>query len=168
MTTAFIGMGSNLADPMTQVRRAVDEIAALPGVEVQSLSGFYQTAPMGPPGQPDYINAVISINTTLTPLVLLHRLQAVEQTHGRERKERWGARTLDLDILLYGDEQISTPELTVPHPGIADRAFVLYPLNDCNPELNIPGKGKLADLLQKCPPTGVTRMPDHKPHVSTV
>lgn len=136
----------------------MQEIAALPDVDLQSLSGFYQTAPMGPDGQPDYINAVMGISTTLTPLGLLRGLQDIENAHGRERTERWGARTLDLDILLYGDAQIATPELTVPHPGIAERAFVLYPLADCDPDILIPGKGKLADLLQICPPDGITRL----------
>lgn len=157
--TAYIGLGSNLENPVTQIKSARLAIKALAKISEQAFSSLYASLPMGPQDQPDYVNAVMAVTTALSPLDLLHALQAIESEHGRVRGvQRWGARTLDLDLLLYGDEQIATDELTVPHKGIADRAFVLYPLNDCNPELAIPGKGKLSDLLTHCPLAGLRRL----------
>lgn len=147
----FIGLGSNLDQPVEQLKSARLAISVLPQVEEVNFSSLYLNPPMGPQDQPDYVNAVMAIMTGLPPLKLLADLQAIESEHGRVRIARWGARTLDLDILLYGQQQISVPELTVPHPGLADRAFVLCPLYEIAPELNIPGKGKIADLLEKCP-----------------
>ena len=159
LTTAFIGLGSNLQDPITHIKLARRAIAALAQVQEQKFSSLYQSAPMGPQDQPDYVNAVMAIKTALAPLDLLHALQQIETEHGRKRGvQRWGARTLDLDLLLYGDQLINTPELTVPHYGIAERAFVLYPLRDCAPDLVIPDHGKLADLLHNCPLSGLQRL----------
>ncbi len=159
LTTAFIGLGSNLADPVMHIKSARTAIARLGHVQELNFSGLYKSAPMGSQDQPDYINAVMAIKTTLTPLDLLHALQLIETEHGRKRGvQRWGARTLDLDLLLYGDEKINTPELTVPHYGIAERAFVLYPLSECAPDLEIPGHGKFVDLLHNCPPSGLQRL----------
>jgi 2-amino-4-hydroxy-6-hydroxymethyldihydropteridine diphosphokinase len=114
---------------------------------------------MGPQNQPDYVNAVMCVATGLLPLDLLHCLQNIENEHGRVRiGERWGARTLDLDILIYGDQEIDLLDLTVPHKGLADRSFVLYPLFEIAPQLIVPGKGPIADLVAKCPLSGLRRL----------
>lgn len=155
----YIGLGSNLAEPIEQVVSARAEIAALEGVSEVAFSSLYSSPPMGPQDQPDYINAVMAANTSLTPLALLKQLQSIENRHNRVRLERWGARTLDLDILIYGDRQIDSAELIVPHIGIAERAFVLYPMAEiADPELFIPGKGLLSDLLARCPRDGLRRL----------
>ncbi len=155
--TAYIGLGGNLNDPVQQLRSARSAIIALPGVRERACSGFYRSAPMGPAGQPDYVNAVMAVETTLSPHELLKALQAIESSHGRVRTGlRWGPRTLDLDILLYGGEQIADDALTIPHPGIADREFVLYPLAEiAPPDLQVPGKGMLGDLVGGCPRRGL-------------
>lgn len=151
--TAYIGLGSNLSSPVQQVLEGRLEISALTGVTETAFSSLYRSSPMGPQDQPDYVNAVMAVHTTLTASTLLHSLQAIEDRHHRVRLERWGARTLDLDLLLFGNQQIHDPELTVPHPGIARRAFVLYPLGEiAEPSLSIPGLGMLQDLMLKCPP----------------
>jgi 2-amino-4-hydroxy-6-hydroxymethyldihydropteridine diphosphokinase len=158
-TVSYIGLGSNLNDPVYQVLSARKEIIGLPGTEELAFSDLYASAPMGPQDQPDFINAVLVVETALTPLALLYKLQTIENEHGRIRgNQRWGSRTLDLDILLYGQLRLSTPELTIPHYGIAERGFVLYPLSECTPELDIPGYGKLSDLLEKCPSTGLRKI----------
>ncbi|CAG7855894.1 partial 2-amino-4-hydroxy-6-hydroxymethyldihydropteridine diphosphokinase, partial [biofilm metagenome] len=127
---AFIGLGSNLDSPIDHIKSARLAINQLNNLQELCFSSLYISAPMGPQDQPDYINAVMGVATRLSPLDLLYALQNIEQEHGRVRGEqRWGARTLDLDILLYGDQQINTTELIVPHKGIAERAFVLYPLS---------------------------------------
>ena len=113
---------------------------------------------MGPQDQPDYVNAVMAVATDLSPIELLRALQVIENSHGRVRGERWGSRTLDLDILLYGDQIIALPDLTVPHIGLTERAFVLYPLYEIAPQLIIPNKGRLVDLLKNCPLAGLTRL----------
>jgi len=157
--TAFIGLGSNLATPSQQINGARSAIAATAGIQELAFSSLYQSAPMGPKDQPDYVNAVMAIATELTPTELLHCLQGIENEHGRVRTaERWGPRTLDLDLLLYGDQQIHLPDLIVPHIGIADREFVLYPLYEIAPDLNVPGKGRLSDLVANCPLRGLQRL----------
>ncbi len=147
----YIGLGSNLENPLQQIKTAIDDLQSLADIQVMSVSSLYQSAPMGPADQPDYINAVLSLKTTLSPHHLLDALQQIEQLHGRVRKRHWGERTLDLDILLYGTETVDDERLKVPHPGIAQRAFVLYPLAEIAPELEIPGLGRLQDLLPLCP-----------------
>ncbi len=149
-TVAYIGLGSNLNLPIKQILSARQDIVNLDGVEEIAFSSLYSSAPMGPQDQPDYINAAMAIKTILPPLDLLHALQKIELAHGRIRERRWGARTLDLDLLIYGDQQMNTPELTVPHPGVTERAFVLCPLYDCNPELVIPGKGLISEWVKQC------------------
>ncbi|MBE0435461.1 MAG: 2-amino-4-hydroxy-6-hydroxymethyldihydropteridine diphosphokinase [Methylomicrobium sp.] len=157
--TAFIGLGSNLDQPAEQLMTARQTLAALPNIKETGFSSLYRNPPMGPQDQPDYINAVMAIETSLPAIDLLRQLQAVEQSQGRIRTgERWGARTLDLDLLLYGDRQIEVPDLTVPHIGIAERAFVLYPLYEIAPDLSIPGLGKLTDLIAKCPKNDLHRL----------
>lgn len=157
--TVYLGLGSNLALPVEQIKKARLAVAALTGVKEIAFSSLYQSLPMGPQDQPDYINAVMAIVTDLAPIALLHSLQGIENAQGRERKgEHWGARTLDLDMLIYGDQRLELPELIVPHPGIADRSFVLYPLYEIAPQLVIPGKGNIADLLANCPSAGLKRL----------
>jgi 2-amino-4-hydroxy-6-hydroxymethyldihydropteridine diphosphokinase len=144
----FVGLGSNLDDPVEQVRSALIELQPLAQDEHVLSSPLYRSRPMGPADQPDYINAVAGFTTTLTALGLLARLQEIELSHGRSREgERWGPRTLDLDMLLYGRHIIDDPELTIPHPGLHLRAFVLQPLYDIAPTLAIPGKGRLEELV---------------------
>ena len=156
---AYLGLGSNLAIPKEQIKSARSEIKATEHIEEIAFSSLYQSLPMGPENQPDYVNAVMAISTDLPPLALLGILQRIENKHGRERKgERWGARTLDLDVLLYDDQLIESPELSVPHPGIELRSFVLYPLAEIAPQLIIPGKGKVTDLLANCPLAGLKKL----------
>ncbi|QWF70781.1 2-amino-4-hydroxy-6-hydroxymethyldihydropteridine diphosphokinase [Methylomonas paludis] len=149
---AFIGLGSNLENPLQQVNQARLDIAQLPDVVEIAFSPLYQSQPVGPQDQPDYINAVMHIGTRLPALDLLRQLQQIENAHGRLRSVRWGARTLDLDILLYADQIIDLPDLQVPHPELVNRAFVLYPLADiAGTELLVPGKGSLQQLLASGP-----------------
>jgi len=133
MTEAFIGLGANLGDAGAALRSALDELAALPQTRLMKASSLYRSAPVDA-GGPDYLNAVARIETGLAPLDLLDALQAIELAHGRERPYVNAPRTLDLDLLLYGSEQIATPRLTVPHPRMLDRAFVLLPLTEIAPE----------------------------------
>jgi 2-amino-4-hydroxy-6-hydroxymethyldihydropteridine diphosphokinase len=153
---AYIGLGANLGYPIETIKSARSDINAIAGVRELAFSSLYRSAPMGPADQPDYVNAVMSVETTLNPLELLRALQAIEAAHGRVRMgERWGPRTLDLDLLLYGREILESEVLTVPHPGILEREFVLYPLMEISPELDIPGKGPLAERVQTCPKRGL-------------
>jgi 2-amino-4-hydroxy-6-hydroxymethyldihydropteridine diphosphokinase len=144
---AAIALGSNLDDPEAQVRRAFDEIAALPGTRLTARSPLYRTAPVGYAEQPDFVNACALVETTLAPRALLEGLLAIGQRHGRVRAMPNGPRTLDLDIVLYGERTIDEPGLTVPHPRAHERAFVLKPLLDVWPEAVIPGRGRAADLV---------------------
>ena len=156
---AYIGIGSNLDDPVAQVRRAFQSLNALPACASVACSPLYRTAPVGgPPGQPDYINAVAALDTALTPDDLLQALQALETAQGRVRTVRWGMRTLDLDLLLYGQITRNDSWLTLPHPRLHQRAFVLQPLHDIAPNLSIPGRGALAELLAACPPQVIARL----------
>lgn len=147
----YIGLGSNLENPLQQIKTAINDLQSLAGVTIISVSSLYQSPPMGPADQPDYINAVLSLETSLSPHQLLDTLQSVEQLHGRERKRHWGERTLDLDILLYGEQRIDDERLKIPHPGMHERAFVLFPLAEIAPEIEIPGLGPLQQILPSCP-----------------
>jgi len=159
LITAYIGLGSNLSNPAEQIKSARTAITQTPGVRERSFSSLYHSPPMGPQDQPDYVNAVMSVATDLSPIDLLRQLQRIENDHGRVRKsERWGARTLDLDLLIYGEQLIDLPDLTVPHPGLTERAFVLYPLFEIAPQLVVPGKGHIADLLARCPINELKRL----------
>jgi 2-amino-4-hydroxy-6-hydroxymethyldihydropteridine diphosphokinase len=133
VTRAYIGIGSNLGDRLSYLQLAVDELASADGVSVVDVSPVYETAPVGGPEQPDYLNAVVAVDTTLTAHELLRVAQAVETEAERVRSVRWGPRTLDVDVLLVGDERIDTPDLVVPHPRMAERAFVVVPLADLDP-----------------------------------
>jgi 2-amino-4-hydroxy-6-hydroxymethyldihydropteridine diphosphokinase len=145
---AFVALGANLVDPQTQVRAAAAALNDLPGCRLVTLSSLYRTAPVGVPGeQPDYINAVAAVDTTLPPEELLQALLALEQRFGRERHTHLAPRTLDLDLLLYGDTVLDTPSLQLPHPRLHLRAFVLVPLAEIAPELTLPGRGSVAAWL---------------------
>lgn len=157
--TVYLGLGSNLGRPEAQIRSACEAIDALEGVHLLAVSGLYGNPPMGPADQPDYVNAVAAVEARLQPEDLLKRLQAVELEHGRIRNGvRWGPRTLDIDILLYADRVIQTPDLTVPHPGVTERAFVLVPLFEIAPDIEIPGHGPLGRLVSACSRDGLRRM----------
>lgn len=148
--TAYIGIGSNLNEPIQQVELALIELQNLAHTSLVKRSTLYRSSPLGPANQPDYINAVAVLNTDLSPIELLDQLQAIENKQGRLRtSERWGPRTLDLDILLYDNEQIETERLSIPHSGIYDRAFVLYPLYDCVSDLVLPNGQRIYDLLKQ-------------------
>lgn len=156
---AYVGIGSNLDDPPSQVRRAFQALAVLPASRCVARSPLYRTGPVGgPPGQPDYLNAVAALDTALDPDALLTALQEIESAQGRTRTVRWGPRTLDLDLLLYGTLTRVEPRLTLPHPRLHERAFVLYPLYDIAPTLLLPGRGRLREWLARCPPLDITRL----------
>lgn len=159
MNKVFIGLGSNLDEPLSQLKKAIEYLKQLKTLTGINVSGFYSSPPMGPQEQPDYINAVVEVTTNLTAEQLLDELQKIEQQQGRIRKEHWGARTLDLDILLYGSEVIHTERLTVPHRGISERSFVLYPLSELvDLNFKIPTLGIMSKLLAACPMNGLTRL----------
>jgi 2-amino-4-hydroxy-6-hydroxymethyldihydropteridine diphosphokinase len=156
---AFIGAGSNLDNPIAHVRQALDELDGVERSRCVTRSSLYLSPPMGPKDQPDYVNAVASMETWLTPLGLLEALLEIERRHGRIRDDlRWGPRTLDLDLLLYDEDMIQHERLTVPHPGLHERAFVLYPLREIVPELHVPGRGALEALLAECPRGALRRI----------
>ncbi|MDH5784883.1 MAG: 2-amino-4-hydroxy-6-hydroxymethyldihydropteridine diphosphokinase [Chromatiales bacterium] len=149
---AYVGLGSNLLSPVRQVRQAIAELAQLTSSRLLAVSPLYRTPPMGPAGQPDYINAVAAIETRLRPLELLDGLKEIEQAHQRTRgPERWGPRTLDLDLLLFGTEEIHNERLTVPHAGIRERRFVLQPLLDIDALLRLPDGVPVERLLAMLP-----------------
>lgn len=154
---AYVGLGSNLAHPAQQVRRGCELLGALPGTRVRACSSLYRTRPVGSVVQPDFINAVCAISTALSPENLLDGLLALEARQGRVRRpgDAGGPRVLDLDLLLYGETRIDRPGLTVPHPRLHERAFVLYPLAEIAPDLVIPGRGAVSALLQACRDQGV-------------
>ena len=157
MTLAYIAVGSNLANPVLQAQQAIEALKLLPQSTFIAASSLYSSTPMGPQDQPEYINAIVAIDTQLAPLALLDCTQGIEQQQGRERKaERWGPRTLDLDIILYGDQVIDLPRLTVPHYGMKQREFVIYPLYEIAPELCLPDGTKLSDLITQIDRNGLS------------
>lgn len=159
MTRVYVGLGSNLAEPVRQLGAALEALAGLPQCRLAAVSSLYASDPLGPPDQPRYVNAVAALDCDLTPLALLDALQAIEREQGRERKaERWGPRTLDLDILLFGDLQLDEERLTVPHYHMHARAFVLYPLAEIAPGLVLPDGQPLQALLSRCPFAGLERL----------
>ena len=146
---AYIGLGSNLEGPVEQLLKAFGELNELPQTRLVNRSPLYRSPPLGPAGQPDYVNAVARLQTVLEAHALLDGLQAIERAHGRVRGERWGPRTLDLDLLVYGERRIDSERLVVPHPQMHRRAFVLIPLYDVAPELFLPGLGPLEPWLRR-------------------
>jgi 2-amino-4-hydroxy-6-hydroxymethyldihydropteridine diphosphokinase len=159
-TPAYIGIGSNLGDSAARVRAAFDALANLRESQLVARSRLYRTRPFGPVQQGDFINAAAGVLTQLSAAQVLEQIRAMEAAAGRVRTERWGPRTLDLDLLVFGSERIDTPELTVPHPGIAERGFVLRPLADIAPTLQVPGVGLVEDLLRHLPDDGIAAVVD--------
>ena len=147
MTNVFIGLGGNLDNPVEQLKIAIESINQLEATSVINCSQFYGSTPLGPEDQPDFINAVCQIQTELAPSDLLSQLQNIEIEQGRIKKRHWGERLIDLDILLYGDQQISSETLTIPHLEITNRDFVLIPLAEIAPSLEIPNKGSIDSLI---------------------
>ncbi|NOY63717.1 MAG: 2-amino-4-hydroxy-6-hydroxymethyldihydropteridine diphosphokinase [Gammaproteobacteria bacterium] len=155
----YIGLGSNLDDPVAQLKRGFVALDSLPASCCMRRSSLYRSAPLGPAGQPDYINAVAELETALSAQELLAQLQAIEAHHGRVRGgERWAARVLDLDILLYADVRMHDAVLTIPHAEMLAREFVLYPLFEIAPALEIPGAGNLKQWVERCPARGLERI----------
>ncbi len=156
---AYVGIGSNLQGPSRQVEAAAALLAEVPGTRLVAVSSLYRSAAFGGVEQPDFVNAVAAILTTLSPAALLQALQAVETRQGRERgATRWGPRVIDLDLLVYSREKIDSPELTLPHPGIGERNFVLLPLGDIAPDLVIPDLGRVADIPVNMNEPGISRI----------
>ena len=144
---AYVGLGSNLGQPAVQLREALGRLARLADTRLTVTSRLWASPPLGPPGQPDYVNAVAGLLTRKEPRDLLVELQAIEQAMGRSRPPvRWGPRLIDLDLLAFGGETLDEPGLTLPHPGLHQRDFVLYPLAEVAPQLWIPGKGRVSTL----------------------
>lgn len=158
MTIAYIGIGSNQGEPRAQVLQAFEELARLPGTQLEGRSALYRSAPLKAPGQADYVNAAAGVDTELSAAQLLAALQDLELRHGRERPRRNAPRTLDLDLLLYGDAVFQSEMLTLPHPRIHQRAFVLLPLLDLDPRLEVPGLGTVRELLARCAGQRIARM----------
>ncbi|MFP4154619.1 MAG: 2-amino-4-hydroxy-6-hydroxymethyldihydropteridine diphosphokinase [Halothiobacillaceae bacterium] len=153
-----VGVGANLGDPVAQVHQAVEALARLPDTEVLASSALYLNPPVGPPEQPDYVNAVVRLATRLGAPELLDALQALEQAAGRVRRRSWDARSLDLDLLVFGDLQMDDPRLTLPHPQIARRRFVLVPWLEVDPEASLPDGRLVAELLRTAPPHPLQRL----------
>ena len=161
--TAFIGLGSNLDDPPAQIRRALRALASLPGTRLVRHSSLYRNPPAGYLDQPDFVNAVAQVETGLEPRGLLEQLLAIERAHGRVRDLPDGPRTLDLDLLLYGGQTVRAPGLTVPHPRMLERAFVLVPLAEIAPEAVVPGSGRAADLARNVDASSLVKLPGSPP-----
>lgn len=158
-TNAFIGLGSNLANPAAQLAHAVAALAALPDSTLVAQSPFYASKPVGPQDQPDFVNGAVWLRTNLPPHQLLDQLQAIEHRHGRERLQHWGPRTLDLDLLIFGDQTLADERLTVPHKELANRDFALQPLLDLLPTLTLPDGRAIADLRKDCPDNQLRKLP---------
>ena len=156
---AYVGVGSNLEDPRAQVLRALGRLAAVPLTRVELTSPLYRSKPMGPVAQPDFVNAVAGLLTQLEAPALFAELRALEAALGRPAvHDRWGPRVIDLDLLAYARERRSGPELVLPHPGIPERNFVLYPLADIAPDLDLPGFGRVAGLAGTVAAEGISRL----------
>ena len=156
---AYVGVGRNLEDPRAQVERALGRLAGVPLTRVELISPLYRSKPMGPIDQPDFVNAVAGLLTQLEAPALLEELRALEAALGRPAvHERWGPRVIDLDLLSYARERRTGPELALPHPGIPERNFVLYPLADITPDLDLPGLGRVAGLAERVAAEGILRL----------
>ena len=154
---AFVGLGGNVGDAPATLREALRELDAIPGTRLQRASRLYRSAAWGRTDQPDFTNAVAMLRTTLAPRELLDALLGIERAHGRDRarETRWGPRVLDLDLLMHGDLQLDEPGLTLPHPRLAQRAFVLLPLAEIAPDAIVPGAGRVRDLAAASPAAGI-------------
>jgi 2-amino-4-hydroxy-6-hydroxymethyldihydropteridine diphosphokinase len=156
---AYVGLGSNLDEPALQVRRAIAALAMLPGTRLVRQSGLYGSRPLGPVAQPDFVNAVAGLLTQLEAADFFGELRALEQALGRgPPRERWGPRRIDLDLLMFAQLQLEGPELQLPHPGIVERNFVLYPLSEVAAELPVPGYGRVAELAARMGSEGLWRL----------
>jgi len=158
MTIAYVGLGANLGEPRRQLTEALTAMSGLPETRLAGHSSYYRTAPIGNENQPEFLNAVAALDTRLAPGVLLEGLQGIERRHHRERPFPNAPRTLDLDLLLFGAEKIARPGLTVPHPRMHERAFVLRPLLELDSSISIPGKGKASAFLAACASQKVERI----------
>jgi 2-amino-4-hydroxy-6-hydroxymethyldihydropteridine diphosphokinase len=156
--TAFIALGSNLDDPVTQIRSALRALAALPGTRLMRQSSLYRNPPEGGRDQPPYVNAVAQIETRASARALLDQLLEIEHVHGRVREAQNASRTLDLDVALYGDEVVDDPGLTIPHPRMTGRPFVMLPLAEIAPDAIVPGRGRVADLAAKLDSSGLVKL----------
>jgi 2-amino-4-hydroxy-6-hydroxymethyldihydropteridine diphosphokinase len=152
-----LGIGSNLGDRLENLQGAVDALSGTPGLDFVAVSPVYETAPVGGPEQPDYLNAVVIVGTALPARTILDRAHGIEAAFGRVREQHWGPRTLDVDVIAYGDEISDDPELTLPHPRAHERAFVLAPWHDIDPDAAIPGRGLVTGLLAAAGTDGVKR-----------
>ena len=160
---AWLGLGSNLQQPVSQLKDALRRLGQLEGIEILEVSGLYRTPPWGDDQQDDFINAVVRIETDLGPVHLLHALQSIENEMGRQRSGRhWGPRLIDIDLLLYGDQQVQTEELELPHPRMHERAFVLIPLCELDKTVTIPGYGVAELLLKQLDSSGIFRLKDEE------
>jgi 2-amino-4-hydroxy-6-hydroxymethyldihydropteridine diphosphokinase len=157
---AYIALGSNLEDPAVQVRRAMESLSLQQGIRLELRSRLYRTNPLGPQDQPDFVNAAVGVLTELSARQLLDTLLSIEKFMGRDRRERWGPRIIDLDLVWMVGEPIDEPGLTLPHPGVSERNFVLYPLADIAPSLRIPGHGRVADLAGRIGDAGLSALED--------
>jgi 2-amino-4-hydroxy-6-hydroxymethyldihydropteridine diphosphokinase len=153
---AYVAIGSNLEQPRARVQEAFERLAGAPGMRLVSRSRLYETHPMGPQDQPDFLNAAAGVLTRLPARELLTRLLGIESAMGRKRRERWGPRVIDLDLLWMPGESIDEDGLTLPHPGVSTRNFVLYPLADIAPTLSIPGIGRVLELLRRAGSDGIS------------
>lgn len=158
VSLVYIALGSNLNDPRRQVEQGLQALTNLPATRYRARSGWYQSNAVGPGEQADYLNGVVLLETALEPDELIVHLHRIESAQGRERRIRWAARTLDLDILLYGERVVTTDRLRIPHPRLSERNFVLYPLADISPDLILPNGTSLATLLSRCPADGLKRV----------
>lgn len=159
MITAWLSLGSNLDDPRSQLERALQRLYRAPAIEDLEASSFYRTPPWGDKAQDEFVNAVVRCRTLLSAHELLRLAQTIENEMGRVRSaRRWGPRLIDIDLLLYGAEHYADEDLVIPHPRLHERAFVLLPMTELDPDLDIPGRGRLRDLLERLDRTGIQRM----------
>jgi len=158
VTVAYVSLGSNLGDARAHVLRAFEELARLPDTRLEARSALYRSAPVDAPGQSDYVNAAAGVDTGLSAAQLLAALQEIEQRHGRERPHANAPRTLDLDLLLYDEAALTSAMLTLPHPRMHQRAFVLAPLLELDPRLEVPGRGSVRELLARCAGQRIERL----------
>jgi 2-amino-4-hydroxy-6-hydroxymethyldihydropteridine diphosphokinase len=159
---AYIAIGSNLEDPPEQVRCAMQRLSRRDGVRLQRRSRLYRSSPMGPQDQPDFVNAAVGVLTSLAPRELLESLLSIEKSMGRDRGERWGPRLIDLDLIWLVGDPVDEPGLKLPHPGVSERNFVLYPLADIAPTLRIPGHGRVAELALRIGDAGLSVLEDSR------
>lgn len=160
MASPYIGLGSNLNDPIEQIRQALEALDNIEDCSVECCSPLYWNPAVGPGDQPDYLNGVARLQTQLTPIALLNALRNIENAQGRARELHWGPRTLDLDLLLYDDVVINSKDLVIPHPRLHERNFVAYPLYDIAPALRLPDGRALSELVEQLPRTGLRPFQD--------